>query len=126
MSDRYKKIQEILETLRGSGLTQEELDKLNIRRRVQDLYYVTQMPGWDVVLDIMQTYPQAALRSLLNTEPGKVKEIIGRHAEAYAANKFMLNFIDSVNTILSEAKISENAVEEILDKTPSPVPPNSI
>ena len=78
MPDRYKKIQEILETLRGSGLTQEELDKLNIRRKVQDLYYVTQMPGYEVILEIMQTYPQAALRSLLGTEPGKEKEILER------------------------------------------------
>ena len=111
--DTSEAIARLIETARGSGLTPEEKGEIDLWQKGKALQQLSGFYGWDVLLEMLQSYPAHAVKQLLAVSPGDNERIIAAHAVAYALSDFYDKFIQDVQSAIDGAKAPEFAKQEL-------------
>lgn len=101
-----------IEKLRQGELNQDEQDSIWLWTKGRMLAQIVGYPGWECVLEILQSYVTDATRNLLTTDPGKRDDVIASQAVAYAANRIHNNFITDVKNMVELASKTPEVVKD--------------
>lgn len=123
--DTADAISRLIETTRGAGLNDEERGQIELWQKGKALQQLTSVYGWEVLLEMMQSYPQDAIRQLLIVPPGDNDRVIAAHAVAYALNDFYTKFIEDVNNAIENGK-APDFVKQNVHKLRSEMPLESL
>jgi hypothetical protein len=110
-----------LETMRKQPLTDEEKHEVNLWNKGRALSQIIVTEGWEVVLEMLQSYAGDAIEQLMKIVPGDDKEVVFQHAVAYAAGKIYTNFISDANQAVEASRVTPGCVKEGLKAGPAPV-----
>ena len=89
----------------GRRLEDEERDRITLWEKGKALQQMVSMPGWQVLLEMLQSYPVNALKELAAIDPRERDEVLAQQSVAYAGNRIYLNFQEDVaNAVLAAKK----------------------
>jgi hypothetical protein len=78
--------------------------------------------GWEVVLEMLQSYVLKALKDLAETDPSQEQDVRAQQAVAFAANRLYKNFRADVERAINAAKSPPQVVLEQLKRNTSGLP----
>ncbi len=109
---------ERLESVRGP-LTEDEKDELILWDKGRALLQITSLNGYEVVLEILQSYAEKAIQQLIATDPANRDEVLANQSVAFASNKMFRNFVEDVNNaITASAKTPEFLKQQVRSAAP--------
>src|SRR5258708_39213572 len=109
---------ERLESVRGP-LTEDEKDELILWDKGRALLQITSLNGYEVVLEILQSYAEKAIQQLIATDPANRDEVLANQSVAFASNKMFRNFAEDVNNaITASAKTPEFLKQQVRSAAP--------
>jgi len=78
--------------------------------------------GWEVILEMLQSYALKALTELTQIDPSDEREVRAQQAVAFAANRIFKNFRDDVAKAIEAAKSPPPVILEQLKHNTSGLP----
>jgi hypothetical protein len=103
-----EKISEVL----NRQLDEQELSEIQLWEKGRQLAQIVMLPGWQVALEMLQTYPMHALQDLAMTDPSAKDEIAINHSIAFVGNRILVRFQEDVAAAIEAAKQPPPAVKE--------------
>src|SRR5437660_4261202 len=89
----------MVDRLRGllnRDLTEDETTSIYHWQKGRALQQTLATAGWEVVVEMLQSYAETAIQDLLSTDPANERNVIANHAVAFAANRIFRLFLDDV------------------------------
>lgn len=114
-----------LETIRGKELTPEERDEIVLWEKGRSLAHQVNAPGWDVVLEMLQSYATNEIETLARTDPSNRDAVLAAHAIFYAANGIFVRFKEDVFRAIEASRKTPESLKQGF-RGVSPVPPESL
>ena len=125
MLDPTEQIVSQLEALRGGELTPEEKNEIVLWEKGRALAHQINAPGWDVVLEMLQSYATNEIATLARTDPSKKEEVLAAHAVFFAANGIFVRFQEDVQAAIDASRRTPEALKQGFRRA-MPVPPESL
>lgn len=98
----------------GRNLEDEERDRITLWEKGRHLQQMVSLPGWQVVLEMLQSYPVEALKEIVKIDPSLREEVISQHAIAFAGSRMFTLFQEDVAKAVEAAKHPPEFVREAL------------
>ena|SRR5260221_172336 len=95
---------ERLESFRGEPLTQDEKDELILWDKGRSLNQIVSLNGYEVILEMLQSYAEKAIQELLNADPASKEDVLANHSIAFVSHKIFRNFVTDVNNAVEASK----------------------
>jgi hypothetical protein len=111
-----------LEQLLNRELNPEEQTAVALWEKGRALAQVVPTYAWDVILEMLQSYPLKAMDALMRLSPGEEVEVRASHAVAYALNQFYEKFQEDVANAIEASRHTPDVVKEQLQR-PTTAPP---
>jgi hypothetical protein len=118
-------IQEQIEKLNGKPLAEEDRAEIELWQKGRDLAHQVNGPGWNVVLEMLQSYVTQNVNTLMNTDPSKTSEVAATHAIMFAAGRIFRIFQEDVAAAIQASRKTPEIVRQGL-KNVTPVPADSL
>jgi hypothetical protein len=93
-----------LEQILDRPLNEEESRAIDLWEKGKLLAQQVMAPGWNVVLEILQSYPLKATADLMEIDPAQDKEVLAQQAVAFATQRMFTNFKADVLRAIEAAK----------------------
>jgi hypothetical protein len=111
-----------LERVLGRPVNSEEEYRIEQWEKGKALQEIQNFFGWEVVLEILQSYVLKALKDLAETDPSQEQDVRAQQAVAFAANRLYKNFRADVDRAIKAAKSPPRVVLEQLKHKTSGLP----
>lgn len=115
----------LIEKSNGKLLTDEERAEIELWEKGRALLHQVNGPGWNVVLEMLQSYVTQHVNSLMALDPVQKDEVAATHAVMYAAGRIFRLFQEDVQSAIDAARHTPEVLKQGLRRT-SPVPPESL
>ena len=112
MAGKFDTLQ--FESIIGRELRDEEKDKITLWEKGRLLAQILQSPVWQVVLEMLQSYPVHSLERLAAMDPGDRDGVLAEQAVAYAGNRIFLNFQEDVAHAVEASRSAPDFVSAAL------------
>lgn len=93
---------ENIEQAVGRPLSEEEQTEVILWQKGKALQQLSAFPGWQVVLEMLESYAQNSTDECVRTDPGQPDEVRANQAVAFAMRRV-------VNSLLSDINAAVNA-----------------
>lgn len=122
ISDSAKIAINQLETLHNRSLEPEEKNEVEIWLKGRALAQVVGFPGWEVAIEMLQSYAEKEIQDLIKTDPAEKEKILSYHAVAFAADGIFRRFTEDTKNFVEASRNTPNLVKTQL-QFPLQAPP---
>lgn len=106
----------------NGNLTDEQHEEIELWIKGRSLATTVSTPGWEVILEMLQSYVAKSIQKLATIDPAKKDEVAAEHAVYYTANQIVRRFVEDVDYAIQYSRKTPDVVKSVA----SPVPPESI
>jgi hypothetical protein len=118
-------ISEQLENINGKALEPDERADIDLWNKGRQLAHQVNSPGWDVVLEMLQSYVTSNVNTLMNIDPKHHEEVLATHAVMFAAGRIFRLFQEDVASAIEASRKTPEVLKQGIRRA-SPVPPESL
>ena len=94
----------------GRPMSEADRDEILLWRRGRDLAAIVRNPGWETVLEMIQSYAVKSLADAMKIKPGDNDRVLAAHAVAYALNDLNDKFIQDVEAAIQASRTIPEAM----------------
>ena len=109
-----------VESARGFPLTDEEKHEISMWGKGRALNGVVATEGWQVILEMLQSYAADALQRLVNTDPKQKEDVLAEHCVAFTAGKIYNNFVQDAQAAIDASVKTPDVIKDGLKRGPAP------
>ena len=106
------KLADGIEMVTGAPLTEEERAAVELWEKGRALKNVVGVYGWDVILEMLRSYPETSIERLKRIDPSQRDEVLAEHAVMYAANRIYVAFIEDAQNAIEAADHPPDVVKK--------------
>lgn len=113
-----------IEMVGGIPLTDEERQQVLLWEKGRALKSIVGLFGWDVILEMLRSYPESSMEKLKRIDPAQKDEVLAEHAVMYAANRIYVAFVEDAQNAVEAAEHPPDVVKKGI-RALHPGPPES-
>lgn len=103
-----------LERILDRELNAEEQNAVSLWEKGRALAQMRAMYGWDVIVEMLQSYPLKAMDELMRMSPSEGPLVNAQQAVAYGAHKVFMNFQADVDAAIEASRRPPDVITEQL------------
>jgi hypothetical protein len=111
-----------LERILDRELSAEEQNQVSLWEKGRALAQMRAMYGWDVIIEMLQSYPLKAMDELMRMNPSEGPLVNAQQAVAFGAHKVFMNFQADVDAAIEASRQPPDVITEQL-RRPTTAPP---
>ena len=124
--DHAERLIATLEIQSGQSLSPDQVAEIELWEKGRALAQVSAFPGYQIILEILQSQPTQAMADLMKIKPGDNDRILAAHAVAYAANEGYINSVNAINAAIEASKTTPDVVKDGFRKLKTATPAESM
>lgn len=101
-----------LEQLTGKPLDPADQADIQLWEKGRALAHQVNSPGWDVVIEMLQSYVTQHVNTLMATDPINTDEVLATHAVMYAASRIFHLFQEDVARAVEASRKTPEALKQ--------------
>jgi len=104
-----------LEELRHEKLSEYDQNNIEIWHKGRELAVTVATPGWQVALDLLQTYVVKSVEELIKTDPKYTDTVLSGHVISFVAGRLLTIFKQDVNSWVESSRQAPGIIKETID-----------